>query len=420
MGMKKILITIISLTLLFNNIYARRSRRRIKRKPLFTKLQIVKFDLNAKEIPEKLIELFNNKINLYFISGIYFEVFDKNSLADKLTKYKIDDFKMSSKKEIQRVLKRLKKNIGVSFTAVKVGASISLNVIVVNKYDKKIAFEDNIVSKDKADLNKKLPLFINRLKNSLIRRSFNVDQKMIDKYNLVYINPVTYLMGNNKLTTDYEKYTEHKVSIKPFYISMYEVKNKLYFKYIKDKKIKLPEDPKFKDYKNYFEKYIDYPVLNITYSNAINFTKWLSKQTEYTFRLPTEAEWEYSARGSDKNNNLYTWVGEINYDLINCNKKYGGPREISSFKANVLGLFNMVGNIREFCLDYYDPTFYTYSKQDNPVNLVNTGYVVTRGGSWFSTPGNSTVFYRGLMKINAKDVYTGFRVVLELKTDNNS
>ena len=132
-----------------------------------------------------------------------------------------------------------------------------------------------------------------------------------------------------------------------------------------------------------------YPVINITHHAAMEYCRWLSAKTGKTYRLPTEAEWEYAARAGSKSAYFFgddpTLLGQYAWFLGNSGEQ---PHKVGKKKPNPWGLDDIIGNVAEWVLDYYDKDFYGSFKPAVPVIgpvLMPTEqeypYIV-RGGSW--------------------------------------
>ena len=126
----------------------------------------------------------------------------------------------------------------------------------------------------------------------------------------------------------------------------------------------------------------DLPVEEISWDEAQSFVKKLSSLTGRSFRLPTEAEWEFAARGG-KYSKGYRFSGsddvyEVSWNYENSN---GVTHPVATKKSNELGLYDMSGNVWEWCLDWYDFSYYKNSPAENPCRLLASDYHIHRGGS---------------------------------------
>ena len=143
-------------------------------------------------------------------------------------------------------------------------------------------------------------------------------------------------------------------------------------------------DPKFSQDENH-------PVVCVSWNDVVAFAEWLSKKSGYSFRLPTEAEWEYACRSGGKKVKYGTGTGDISHDLANYygtggrdRWKYTAP--VGSFPPNELGIYDMCGNVWEWCEDWYDKNYYGRSPKNDPQGPKNGKYRVLRGGSWSDVP----------------------------------
>ena len=117
---------------------------------------------------------------------------------------------------------------------------------------------------------------------------------------------------------------------------------------------------------NAYPGFDDFPVSNISFYAALKYTEWLSKTTEKYYRLPTEAEWEYAARGGVVSNchqdSCFIYSGSNNpYEIISMRN----TNKVGSFKPNQLGIYDMSGNVSEFVLDVYDKNFYKHLPKES-------------------------------------------------------
>ncbi len=123
------------------------------------------------------------------------------------------------------------------------------------------------------------------------------------------------------------------------------------------------------------------PVINISWHDATAYTNWLSQQTGHTYRLPTEAQWEYAARAGTETK--YWWGNDIGSNNANCDNRYCGDSfqytaPVGSFAANSFGLFDTAGNVWEWTCSEYQNKY--AGKEQQCVD--RAGYFVLRGGAW--------------------------------------
>ncbi len=214
--------------------------------------------------------------------------------------------------------------------------------------------------------------------------------------NMVLIPAGEFQMGSTDKAFDDEKWI-HTVYIDAFYIDIYEITNAQY-------KMFVDANPQWqKDYipwkyhdGNYLKDWDgnnypigkgDHPVANVSWHGARAYAKWVDK------RLPTEAEWEKAARGG-LTGQRYPWGNSIDFSNANHARNVGGTTPVGSYPPNRYGLYDMVGNVWEWCLDEHNRDFYKTSPGRNPIagtasvtDIINgffnrKSWRVLRGGSW--------------------------------------
>ena len=127
----------------------------------------------------------------------------------------------------------------------------------------------------------------------------------------------------------------------------------------------------------------NHPVIHVSWNDAKAFCEWLARKTSQMFRLPTEAEWEYAARGGNKSNG-YKYSGSNNIDNVAWSSN-SGTHQVGTKSPNELGIYDMSGNVWEWCQDWYGK--YSSSSQSNPTGSSSGSYRVLRGGSWYYNDG---------------------------------
>ena len=219
---------------------------------------------------------------------------------------------------------------------------------------------------------------------------------------MVLIPGGDFIMGKNTSNpTDWQP--EHKVSISSFYMDKFEVTNKQYYEFCMSTGNQLPEfwgSSRF----NCSLDYPDHPVVGISWIDAMKYAQWVGK------RLPTEAEWEYAARGGLQYNE-YPWGNQIDSTMANYGKKYKTSLKVGTFKPNGFGLYDMSGNVWEWTSDYYGNDYYSVSPDKDPKGPPPGRFNVIRGGSWHSGGMCQRTYYRNGLPTSWVDFAVGFRCV---------
>lgn len=215
---------------------------------------------------------------------------------------------------------------------------------------------------------------------------------------MVFVQGGTFQMGSNE--GDDEK-PVHSVTVGSFYIGKYEVTQKQW------RNIMGSDPPEL-----YFKGCAQCPVDNVSWNDVQEFIQKLNQRTGKTYRLPTEAEWEYAARGG-KQSRGYTYsgsneVGEVAWYTENSGyKRY----PVGQKKPNELGLYDMTGNVREWCNDWYGYDYYQSTPSSNPQGPSNGYFRVGRGGgSYNDKPAYQRVARRFSLSPSFRRLDTGFRL----------
>ncbi len=238
--------------------------------------------------------------------------------------------------------------------------------------------------------------------------------------NMVKVEAGTFYMGAQKDSVLYHNYDEeatslegpvHEVTVSEFYINKYEVTQLLWEAIMGE----TPNKEKDMQWEDEFGKGDNYPAYRISYNEVETFIGKLNEYTGLRFYLPTEAQWEYAARGGkDTYYSLYAGGGDVLevawiksgsiYDINKCS-------EVGKKNANGLGLYDMSGNVWEMCNNWY----YDYKDVCDTITSGEdyTGYKVFRGGSWNTNAQQARVTARYKQGIHYRDYNTGFRLVIE-------
>lgn len=239
----------------------------------------------------------------------------------------------------------------------------------------------------------------------------------------VFVEGGTFEMGSNNKNFKDET-PIHKVRVDSFYIAQCEIPFDDYSAFCKQA--------------GYSESYgtPDYPATNISWQRAVMMCNWLSRRDGFDraydiqrddkdtyfrvtcdfksngYRLPTEAEWEYAAKGGHRSKNFKYSGSNSPFSVAWYSDTYQGLEHKSGeLLPNELGIYDMTGNVSEWCWDRYDETYYTKKDSINPKGPDVGSYRVYRGGSRRNKIiyiENTRRFY---LEENKKDLYLGFRVV---------
>ena len=218
--------------------------------------------------------------------------------------------------------------------------------------------------------------------------------------NMVFVKKGNFLRGSGIESNIESEKPRKNIYLDDFYICIYPVTNHEYNKFLNSQKYKRP-----KDFDNLFIKYPMHPVVNVSYKDALEYCNYAKVS------LPTEAQWEKAAKGN-KNFN-YPWGNEYKVNHANIAHLSKTTSDVRAFKnsINPLGIYQMAGNIWEWCLDDFENDFYKKSPTSNPVNKTNTNQKVLRGGSFDFVNNAARNSFRFSANMNLFENNIGFRVV---------
>jgi len=240
--------------------------------------------------------------------------------------------------------------------------------------------------------------------------SFNVSEtkdftETIKGVNLemVFVKGGTFTMGSPTSEKDRgSDETQHQVTLSDFYIGKYEVTFEQYDAFCTATSRAKPSDRGWGRGKR--------PVIYVSWEDAKAYCGWLSSKTGEIYRLPTEAEWEYAARGGNKSNGYKysgsNTIGNVAWFADNSSSK---THSVGQKTSNELGIYDMSGNVWEWCSDWYGD--YSSGSQTNPTGATRGSSRVCRGGSWSDYAQYCRSAYRGSNGPGHSSRYMGFRVV---------
>lgn len=156
----------------------------------------------------------------------------------------------------------------------------------------------------------------------------------------------------------------------------------------------------------------DYPMYYVSWEEAMEFCRLLSNKTGKTYTLPTEAQWEYAARGGKRaDGTKYAGSNMIDAVAWYTDNSGSNTHPCGTKRANALGIYDMSGNVREWCKDWYSSSYVSYDT-NNPTGPSSGSYRAHRGGSYYDNAEYCRVAYRNCSSPGSRDHDTGFRVVL--------
>ncbi|MEM7111885.1 MAG: SUMF1/EgtB/PvdO family nonheme iron enzyme [Chloroflexota bacterium] len=244
-----------------------------------------------------------------------------------------------------------------------------------------------------------------------------ITTRVKDGATVVYVSAGSFMMGSreDELNVDKDEFPQHAVTLTGYWIDQFEVSNERYRICVNDGVCAaslLATDSNFND--------TNQPVVGISWHNAVAYCKWAGG------RLPTEAEWEYAARGAE--NQIFPWGNELdgnylNFCDANCeytdwkdesyNDGYKQTAPIGTYVENKswVAVYDMPGNVWEWVNDWYDPNYYERSPVVNPTGPANGTTKVIRGGSWFNEIQKARATHRSVKNPSAASNTIGFRCV---------
>ena len=214
----------------------------------------------------------------------------------------------------------------------------------------------------------------------------------------IFVQGGTFQMGSDN--GDYDEEPIHSVTLDDFYIGKYQVTQREWQDIMGNNPSHSIGD--------------NLPVENVTWNDVQEFIEKLNTKTGLNYRLPTEEEWEYASKGGEKSKG-YGYSGSDNLDEVawNYSNSNNKTHPVGTKKPNELGIYDMTGNVWEWCNDWYES--YSSNSQTNPRGASSGSYRVFRGGSWRSIAKYCRVAIRYHSRPDYSYNFLGFRLLRSSK-----
>jgi sulfatase modifying factor 1 len=255
----------------------------------------------------------------------------------------------------------------------------------------------------------------------------------VAQYSMVLIPAGTFAMGSPTEDGNANEHPQHRVSLESFQIDAHEVTNKQFRKFVEMtdhvtdaekrgrgwvwvendwKEVEGADWRHPKGPSSGIEEIMNHPVVQVSWNAADAYCRWAGK------RLPTEAEWEYACRAGATS--TYCFGDTVSHDQANYSgtggrDKWEGTAPVGSFPPNAWELFDLHGNVWEWCLDFYDENYYERSSAANPINENQALFRVMRGGAWDYCALGMRSAHRGADFPFSSSDARGFRCVVSCK-----
>ena len=235
-----------------------------------------------------------------------------------------------------------------------------------------------------------------------------LEQRGADNAPMVFVPAGNFLMGSvdkDSAAQDNEK-PQHAVHLDAFWMDQHEVTNAQYAQCVSAGSCQPPSSTASDSRAFYYgnAQFDNYPVIWVSWNDAQNYCAWASKQ------LPTEAQWEKAARGTD--GRIYPWGNEFDPGRLNVNAETKDTMPVGAYPkgASPYGAVDMAGTVFEWAADWFETGYYTNSPRTNPRGPDSGEVRVLRGGAW-RNQGDVRTASRTRESPEYRDYYIGFRCV---------
>lgn len=221
----------------------------------------------------------------------------------------------------------------------------------------------------------------------------------------VFVSAGEFEMGSPTGEGNDDEHPQHTVALDGYWIGKTEVTNAQYTLCVTAGGCPAPGNNTWNN-----STYAEHPVTDVSWNDAVAYTRWLSEESGVEVRLPTEAEWEKAACGTD--DRIYPWGNQAPSErLLNFDRNVGATTAVGSYPegAGPNGVLDMAGNVWEWTADWYGSDYYGRSPERNPTGPESGDSRVVRGGAWGDF--DVSCASRGVDSPYDRYVYLGFRVV---------
>jgi formylglycine-generating enzyme required for sulfatase activity len=242
---------------------------------------------------------------------------------------------------------------------------------------------------------------------SKLQTSFNQNENLGNGVilEMVAIPGGKFLMGSPEGEGNDREKPQHQVTIQPFYMGKYPVTQVQWERVSRLPEVKIDLRSKPSHFKG-----ANLPVENVSWHDAQEFCARISKATGKLYRLPSEAEWEYACRANTTT--PYYFGDTITTDLVNHNNKYGQTTDVGKFPPNAFGLYDMHGNVWEWCEDSWHKNYMSAPNNGNALTSQSDNKRMLRGGQWYLNPSYCRSASRSYNNGDRRNKDNGFRLVV--------
>jgi len=233
-------------------------------------------------------------------------------------------------------------------------------------------------------------------------KDFVPNQEKVEKLleDFVFVEGGTFIMGSPETEEErYDDETQHDITVDSFYMQASAVAQELW-------EAVMGNNPSSE------ETGSDLPVTDVNWFDSMEFIKAINELTGKKYRLPTEEEWEYAAKGGNKSKG-YIYSGSNHIEEVAWYEENSEMRlqPVKKLKPNELGLYDMSGNVREWCEDWYEPYRLVQKSSQDPKGADDANRRVLRGGNWDEETPDCRSAYRYCSRPNTRNGLVGFRIV---------